>query len=65
MHTPLATSDEPFAPLTPADAMAIVAAERLRLHEKIIRLRALREAAEPEQRLGKEKTRHGRVWVPA
>jgi len=33
------------------DAMRIVAAERAALHERILRLRALREAAEAERAL--------------
>lgn len=37
-------SDEGF--LAPLDAMQIVASERLKLHEKIVRLRTIREAAE-------------------
>ena len=39
-----ANSDNGF--LAPLDAMQIVASERLKLHEKIVRLRAVREAAE-------------------
>ena len=37
--------------LAPLDALRIVAAERQALHEKIVRLRALREAAEAEKAL--------------
>ena len=40
----LADSDTGF--LGPLDAMQIAASERLKLHEKILRLRAIREAAE-------------------
>jgi len=35
--------------LAPVDAMAIVAMQRQQLHEKILRLRALREALEADQ----------------
>ena len=42
------TNQDPVALEVP-DAMAIVAADRLKLHEKIARLRALREAAEAER----------------
>jgi len=41
-------SQEPVTPVI-LDAMTIVAADRLRQHEKIVRLRALREAAEAAQ----------------
>jgi hypothetical protein len=41
----------------PLDAMTIVATQRLRLHEKILRLRALREAAEANTAKD-EKPRH-------
>ena len=36
--------------LAPPNAMTIVALERQKLHEKIVHLRALREAAEAEKK---------------
>jgi hypothetical protein len=45
----------------PLDAMTIVATQRLQLHEKILRLRALREASEAsistDKKLRKNKLR--------
>jgi hypothetical protein len=35
--------------LSPANAMTIIELERQKLHEKIVRLRALREAAEADK----------------
>ena len=43
MVTPVEAQD---ATAVPVDAMTIVATQRLQLHEKILRLRALREASE-------------------
>jgi hypothetical protein len=37
--------------LAPLDAMQIVAYERLKLHQKILRLRAIREAAEASREI--------------
>jgi hypothetical protein len=57
--------------LTPSNAMAIVALERQTLHDKIIRLRALRElralrqAAEATKAPTKTKGRPARRWIPA
>lgn len=53
--------------IAPPNAMAIVAAERLRQHEKIVRLRALREAAQTSQASDERKktARSVRSWIPA
>jgi len=45
MFTPIAPIEAQCGLLAPLDAMAIVAAQRQQLHEKILRLRALREAS--------------------
>jgi hypothetical protein len=53
--TPIERQDRSFAPL---DAMKMVAKQRQQLHEKILRLRALREASEAtsaEENLRKNK----------
>jgi len=44
-------SDHDIFQVSVPDAMAIVALERQTLHEKIVRLRILREAAEAERTL--------------
>jgi hypothetical protein len=49
MHLTDVTAQDTGRFLAPPNAMMIVALERQRLHEKIARLRALREAAEAER----------------
>lgn len=51
MHLTDISTEESRPLLAPPNAMSIVALERQKLHEKILRLRALREAAEAEEGL--------------
>jgi len=46
MATPITAMEVQHGVLAPLDAMRIVATQRQQLHEKILRLRALREASE-------------------
>jgi len=46
MATPITAMEVQHGALAPLDAMRIVATQRQQLHEKILRLRALREASE-------------------
>jgi phosphoribosylcarboxyaminoimidazole (NCAIR) mutase len=46
MVTPITPIEIQHRALAPLDAMKIVATQREQLHEKILRLRALREASE-------------------
>jgi len=46
MATPITAMEVEHGALAPLDAMRIVATQRQQLHEKILRLRALREASE-------------------
>ena len=46
MVTPITSIKVPEGTLAPLDAMRIAATQRQQLHEKILRLRALREASE-------------------
>ena len=46
MATPITAMEVQHGALAPLDAMRIVATQRQQLHEKILRLRALREALE-------------------
>lgn len=54
MADPVTSINQEPVPLAAPDAMSIVAADRLRQHEKIVRLRALREAAEVDKSSTKE-----------
>ena len=52
--------------LAPLNAMTIVALERQNLHEKIARLRALREAAEAQKEPAETKRApQAHRWIPA
>ena len=51
MHLTDVLAEDSSQSLAPPKAMEIVALERLKLHEKIVRLRTLREAAEAEMAL--------------
>ena len=46
MATPITAMEVQHGALAPLDAMRIVATQRQQLHEKILRLRAIREASE-------------------
>jgi hypothetical protein len=48
-----------------SNAMAIVALERQTFHDKIVRLRALRDAAEATKAPTKTTGRPARRWIPA
>jgi hypothetical protein len=52
-------------PVPPSNAMAIVALERRTFHDKIVRLRALRQATEAIEAPSKIKERPARRWIPA
>jgi hypothetical protein len=54
MHLTDVSAEDSRQLLAAPNAMSIVALERQKLHEKIVRLRALREAAEAEKGLTDE-----------
>jgi hypothetical protein len=65
MHLIGVSAQEDNTQLAPPNAMTIVAMERQNLHEKIARLRALREAAEAEKAPAEAKRpQQARRWIP-
>jgi len=66
MHLPDLTAQDSDQLLAPPNAMTIVALERQNLHEKIARLRALREAAEAQKEPAETKRApQAHRWIPA